>query len=126
MKNISIKGIVIAFVIAIILDFISGVIAIPIFAGALTEEALATIQYQTNFLIYALTVSALTSVLGGYISAQYGKLAPYKNSALFGFLGVATSALLASYDPLWFDIIGFITTVPAALFGGYISVKKNA
>jgi hypothetical protein len=126
MENISIKGIVIAMVVALLLDVIFGLAAIPIFAESMTEEALEALDSDARILFYAIIISAITSLIGGYISAQYGKLAPYKNSTIFGCLGVAISMALATYDPVWFDITGFITTIPAALLGGYISAKRNA
>lgn len=125
-KDISIKGIIIALIIALILDVISGVVAVFLFASDFTEEAILAIQNSSNLLIFALFASALSSIIGGYICAHYAKLAPYKNAAIFGGLGVAISSIFATFDPAWFDIAGFITTVPAALLGGYLHVKKNA
>ena len=126
MKNISIKGIIIAVLVAITLDIITGYLAVPIFTGSVSIEAFSALANETSVLIYALTTSLLSTILGGYICAQYGKLAPYRNSAIFGMVGVVISIFLATFEPIWFDTIGFITVIPAAMLGGYISVKRNA
>jgi hypothetical protein len=126
MENISIKGIVIAMVVASLLDVVGGVAAIPIFAESMSDVALLADVNDSQVFLYILVVSFITSIIGGHISAQYGKLAPYKNSAIFGSLGVALSIVLATYDPAWVDITGFITTIPAALIGGHISATRNA
>lgn len=125
MENVSIKGLVIAIVITLIFDMIIGVVGLTIFAGEMTEEAMLAIEKQTNFLLYALVAGILSTTLGGYVSARYGVLAPYKNSAVFGVIGVLFSLLLATFDPMWFDIFGFLTVIPAAMFGGYlVAIKK--
>jgi hypothetical protein len=126
MKNISIKGIVIAVIVALILDIIGGIAGIPLFAESMTEEAILAVEKQTNFLLYSLVIGSLTTVLGGYISAKYGKLAPYKNSVIFGLIGVIIGLMLATFDPLWFDIIGFISLIPASVLGAYFIASKSA
>jgi len=126
MENISIKGIVIAIIVTIVLDTIGGFAGIPLFAEAMTEDATLAIQKQSSFLIYALVIGLLTTVLGGYICARYGRQAPYKNAVIFGFIGVVVGLMLATFDPIWFDVVGFITVIPAAMLGGYFVASKNA
>lgn len=125
MENVSIKGLGIAIVITLVFDMIIGAIGFTIFAGEMTEEAMLAMAKQTSFLLYALFAGILSTILGGYISARYGVLAPYKNSAIFGVVGVLFSLLLATFDPIWFDVVGFLTVIPAAMFGGYLVAKKN-
>jgi uncharacterized protein YacL len=126
MENVSIKGLIIAIVVTLLLDTVGGIAGIPLFAEAMTEEAMLGIEKQTDFLIYALVVGLLTTFIGGYICAKYGKLAPYKNATIFGVIGVAFGLMLATFDPLWFDILGFITVIPAAMLGAHIVARKNA
>ena len=125
MEHISIKGIIIAIIITLILDTIGAFAGIALFAESLTEEAISDLEIQTNFLLYALVIGLLTTVIGGYVSAKYGKLAPYRNSAIFGFVGIVIGLMLATFDPMWFDIAGFVTVIPAAMLGGYFIARKN-
>jgi len=125
MENISFKGIIIAVVITAILDIIGGIAGVLLFAETLSEEAMLAVEKQTDFLVYALIVGLLTTVLGGYICAKFGKLAPYKNSAIFGALGVAISLILATFDTIWFDVAASIAVLPAALLGAYLVASKN-
>jgi len=106
MKNVSIKGLLIAIVVTLLLDTVGGVAGIPLFAKDMSDEAIMAIYKQTNFLIYALVAGLLTTFLGGYICGKYGKYAPYKNSIIFGVLGVVIGLVFVTFDPLWFDIIG--------------------
>ena len=126
MNKISVKGISIAIIVTLILDTVGGVVGVLLFSESMTEEAILAIEKQTSFLLYALVIGLLTTVLGGYICAKYGKAAPYKNSIIFGFFGVAIGLMLATFDPMWFDILGFVTVIPAAVLGGYIAITKNA
>ena len=122
MKNISIKGIFLALLAIVVLDVLAALVAIPLFSEESTNAL-----YQNNYpLLWSLVAGTLTTVLGGYIAASFGKLAPYKNSAIIALIGVVLGVLLAGEEPLWFDVIGFIIVIPAALLGGYIVARKNA
>lgn len=125
MENVSIKGLVIAIVITLILNIVIGVVGLTIFAEGMTEESMLAIEKQTNFLLYALVTGVLSTVLGGYISARYGVLAPYKNSAVFGIIGILFGLLLATFDPVWFDVVGLLSVIPAAMIGGYLVAMKQ-
>jgi hypothetical protein len=83
------------------------------------------IQNNSNLLVFALFASAVSSIIGGYICAHYAKSSPYKNAAIFGGLGTALSCVFATFDPMWFDVSAVITTIPAAVLGAYLHVKKN-
>lgn len=125
-ENISIKGIVIAIIVAAILDVISGIAGIIFFAESMSEEALLAVVKQTNFLLYFLVLGTFSTFFGGYICAKFGKLAPYKNAVIFGLIAVIIGLTLAEYDPLWFDIIGFISHILASLLGAYFVANKSA
>jgi uncharacterized membrane protein len=126
MENVSIKGIIIAVIVTLILDTSGGIAGIPLFAESMTEEAILAVEKQTSFLLYALVIGSLTTVLGSYISAKYGKSAPYKNAVIYGLIGVIIALMLATFDPLWFDIIGFISLIPASVLGAYFVASKSA
>ena len=125
MENVSIKGLGIAVIITLLLDTLGGIAGIQLFAEAMTEKAKLAIEKQTNFLLYALVVGSLTTLLGAFISAKYGKLAPYKNASIFGVIGVLMGLIFATFEPIWFDLVAFVTTIPLSIFGGYLVARKN-
>jgi hypothetical protein len=126
MGNISVKGLFIAFAIALAIDIAGGIIALPLFASEMTEEALEALFHQIDVIIYMLTVGTSSSFVGGYVCAKYAELAPYKNALIFSFVGIILSLVLAKFDPAWVDIVGCLLIVPAALLGAQLAAKKNA
>jgi hypothetical protein len=65
--------------------------------------------------------------LGGFVAAKIGKLAPYKNAVVIGILGIIIGILVRDAGPPdWFDMVGFVSVVPAALLGGYFAASKKA
>ncbi|MCG7497738.1 hypothetical protein MHO82_12780 [Vibrio sp. Of7-15] len=126
MKDINIKGIIIALVIGIVLSVIVGIGSIFFFAESMSPGAIDALWFQTDFLIFISVVSSFTCVLTGYISAKYGKEAPYKNALVLSLIGMAFSLMFPIYEPVWFDVIGLITLIPLTLFGSYVWVRHTA
>ncbi|BBL75399.1 hypothetical protein [Methylomagnum ishizawai] len=126
MKDISMKGIFIAVIVSLALDTLGGVVGVPLFAESITEEGLWAMDEQTDFLLYSLAIGLLTTVLGGHIVAKYGKSAPYKNAVIYGSIGAILGLMLAGNYPFWFNIIGFITIIPASVLGAYFAAMKRA
>ncbi|PID43050.1 MAG: hypothetical protein CSB48_07050 [Proteobacteria bacterium] len=122
---VSIRGLVIAIVVALILDVIGGIAAVPLFAEAMTGGVMLNAEKQTNFFLYGLVVSLFATFVGSYISARYGKLAPYKNSFIFGVISIAFSLIFAKPHPLWYVIPGYITVMLVAILGGHMVARKN-
>lgn len=125
MENISFKGIALGLLAIVIIDFIGGIAGIPLFSLDMSVESINAMSQDQGFLLWSLCVGTLSTILGGFIAAKKGKLAPYKNSGIIGGIGVGLGILLGGETPLWFDIIGVITVVPAALIGGFLVARKN-
>ncbi len=125
MNNLSIKGILLGLLVTIVIDIIGGIAAIPLFALSMSEEALKALNEDTGALIWSLLIGTVSTIIGGFIAARFGKLAPYKNSAVVGVIGLIAGVLLGGDAPLWFNIIGFASVIPAALLGGYLVARKN-
>ena len=123
MKDISFKGIIIAMVIAILLDIVSGIAGAFVFVDSFKNVSEGL---PTDFLIFSLIISCITTVIGGYISANIGKLAPYKNALIFAGIGIILNISTSTFDPVWFDIIGLIFLVPAVILGASLAVKKDS
>ena len=124
MENISIKGLVIALIVAVALDLVGGMLAIPLFATEFTEEGIDLLFQQNNVLLYALAVGTFSTFIGGLICAKFGDLAPVKNAMIFSAIGVVSSLAMATYDPAWLDIVGCLLIIPAAILGAKIGIKK--
>ncbi|MEH6451296.1 MAG: hypothetical protein V7765_21725 [Oleispira sp.] len=123
MKDISFKGIIIALVIAIVLDIVSGIAGAFVFMDSFKN---ANEGLPTDFLVFSLIISFITTVIGGYISANIGNLAPYKNALIFAGIGMVLSMATSTFDPIWFDTIGLISLIPAAILGASLAVKKDS
>lgn len=117
---------IIGIIVMSILDLIGGIAGFMLFAGSMSEDVIKALHSNTGFLLYALVLGFLTTSLGGYICAKFGKLAPYKNSAIFGAIGVIIGLFFATFDPVWFDIVSTVAVIPAAMLGGYFVAIKNA
>tara|TARA_R110001599_G_scaffold352201_1_gene586273 strand:+ start:160 stop:540 length:381 start_codon:yes stop_codon:yes gene_type:complete len=126
MSNISIKGIILGVIAILVIDIISGIAMIPIFASNMSEESIEKIFLETGPLIYSLILGTLSTVIGGFIAANIGRQAAYKNAAILGVIGLFFGVLMSEGLPLWFNIIGFVTVIPASLIGGYFAIRKNA
>lgn len=125
MKNISVKGIIIALITMFLLDIISGIVMIILFAKGYSPAEIEALQGETNTLIFSLVFGNISTVIAGYIAAKFGKLAPYKNSMVIGVVGVFIGIFFISTYPLWFSILGILTAIPAAMLGGYFIARKN-
>lgn len=120
----SIKGILLGILAIVVLDSIAGIAMIPLFAENMSSEAIEALSQEFAPLCYSVFFGTISTIAGGYIAAKYGGLAPYKNAAVIGVSGLVFGVLSMDSFPLWFNVIGFISVIPAALFGAYLMVKK--
>lgn len=123
MKDLSIKGIAIGIAVMLVLDIVSGIGMMVLFAENTSAEAMDALTQQTGPLIYSLFLGNISTAIAGYIAARFGNAAPYKNSGAIGVLGAIVGMLFINDYPLWFSAIGFITVIPFALFGGYLIAR---
>lgn len=114
MFGINIKGIVLGILAVIAIDILGGIIALPIF------------EKEFYFLVWGVFSGTIATIVGGYVAAKYSGASPYINSFIIGAIGVLIGIVIEGDYPLWFDLIGYTTVIPAALFGGYIFVRKIA
>jgi hypothetical protein len=131
MRTISIKGLVIAVLVTVLLDLVIvlGTILAARPSGNTPEEleaAILPIGNSTIFLVVNLVLGTLTTVVGGYIAARYGKESPIRNALAFGVIGVLVGWLLTDEGaPAWFNIPAFASILPASLLGGLIADRKS-
>lgn len=130
MQGISIKAVVLASLAVLGVDLMSSIVLTQMFGGpgfgsGLSEEQLraaAQVLYQdVRYLTLGLILGTMSTVLGGYLAARLARAVPYFNALAFGVLGLLISLIGSSELPLWFNIVGLLLTLPAALLGGHIA-----
>ena len=135
MNRVSPKALLISLGVMLALDTLGGMILTIFFAsqsidGNTTPEqtraAVEAMNQSSGFLLSALAYGTITTILGGYLAARLAKRLPYFNAGALGLAGIAIGLILAGSSPLWFDIVGFFVTLPAALFGGHLSKRDVA
>jgi hypothetical protein len=130
MHNISIRAVVLATLAVIGVDIVSNFLLIrlfdgPSFGSGLSDEQirreLEVLLQDARYLTFALILGTASTVLGGYLAARLARSVPYFNALAFGVLGLALGLLTSGDVPIWFKVIAFGFTLPAALLGGHIA-----
>ncbi len=136
MKRLSVKAIVLGALVMIALDLLTGVVSYIVFGGdalqpGATPEDIRTVaerlQQNDGYLLTALVFGTATTVLGGYVTARMARQLPLLNACALGIVGVAIGLVLSGPgdSPLWFDAIGYLVIVPAAIVGGYLGKRAR-
>jgi hypothetical protein len=134
MHNISLKGIILAIMLVVALDTISGIAIMPIFFGGdaldaeMTEQerndAITAVTLTTNFLLTSLIRGVLSIMVGGYVAVRIAKKEPYLNAGAFGAAGIILKVLFLKTLPLWFNVSSLLLVLPAALLGGQLAKSR--
>jgi len=133
MNRVSFKGIVLAALLVLVLDTIAGIGMMVFMGGSAlkggmteqqTNEAIAALTLSTNFLLGSVILGTLATIVGGYVAARIAKKEPYLNAGVIGVLGIVLGVLLAKNYPLWFNVLGFVLVLPAALLGGHLARSR--
>lgn len=134
MHHISIRAVVLATLAVIGVDIISHLILTRLFNGPpfgsdMSQEqlrqAFLVLFQDTRYMTLSLILSTASTVLGGYLAARLAGSVPYFNALAFGALGLTVNLLMSTDLPLWFMVIGFGLTLPAALLGGHIAKLRT-
>ena len=118
------------------IDILSGLAVFTYFAGdslasgATREEvsAVATAMEQSGeYLLVSLLLGTFSTVLGGYMAARIAKNLPLFNAFAVGVVGVAAAILLGgqSDSPAWFSAVGYLSTIPAGIIGGWLVRRES-
>jgi hypothetical protein len=130
MYNISIRAVILASLAVFGVDIVTNFVLISLFGGpsfgsGLSDEqmreALQVLFQDARYLTFALIFGTASTVLGGYLAARLAGAVPYFNALAFGVLGLTVSMLTSGELPLWFKVMAFGLTLPAALLGGHIA-----
>jgi hypothetical protein len=120
MNGINIKGTILAIVVMLIADTISGGVLLLFLRNG---ESVHDLVRTTPFLVGSVILGTLSTALGGYIAARFAKIRPYANAVVIGIVGIFIGIFTIERYPLWFNLVGFITVLPAALLGAHIAAS---
>ena len=126
------KAIIIAMLLSLALDVVGGVALVVSFGLQVTaqmtpEETQAAIEAVTRtdgFIFASLLWGTATTVFGGFVAARVARSHPYFNALAVGVLGLVLGLLMGGQAPFWFDALAFLVSVPAAVAGGHIALRR--
>lgn len=129
LRHVHYKSVAMAMAITLLLDSLTGIL-LTLFMGrkalppgasqADLQKAFEAVSQQPAYLGASLLLGSASTLLGGYLAARMAGRLPYLNSAAYGVLGLALVLWLGAPDtPLWFDLLGDLSTLPLALAGGH-------
>ena len=114
----------------LVLDTISGVALMGVmgshvFQEGLTDqqmnEEIAALTHNRDFLLWSLILGTLSTIVAGYVAARIAKKEPYLNAGVVGVLSIVMGLIFFGDHPLWFNVLGFLSIIPAALLGGHLA-----
>ena len=132
MKRVSIKALILGTLITVGIDTRAGMVMVATLGKSSLdptvpiEQSIAAFIHRTDMLIFSLIIGTLSTMLAGYAAARIAKQAIYLNSGLLGIIGVIIGLFSAGMYPAWFNVLGFLTVIPAALLGGHLAKNKVA
>ena len=121
MARVNVKAVLLGFGAVLLLDTLAGIVLFAVLgADGTAEQAVSEAISNPAFLLSGVVLGSLTTVAGGYLAARIAKSYPYFNALALGLLGAAYGLLFWSQYPLWFNILGLVLAVPAALLGAHL------
>lgn len=133
MHKLSFKGIIVAALLVLVLDTIAGIGMMAFMGGSAfkegmteqqTNDVIAALTLNTNLLLGSVILGTFATIVGGYVAARLAKKEPLLNAGVIGVLGIILGVLLAENYPLWFNVLGFVSVLPAALLGGHLARSR--
>ena len=143
-KKISIKAIVVGLITDIGGSLITGIIVGIIFGVIISASQvkqgvppaeLRNVDYEgilrANPVFYPLSVMVALgfTFLGGWVTGRIAKTKEILNATIMGLLSLVIGLLFLESmkaDPLWYKLVAYGLTVPAAMVGGYVAANIRA
>ena len=89
------------------------------------EQMLEGMSTSALILSLSLAIGLLGTALGGYVAGLVAKAHQLLNASCVGILGIVFSLFFTGY-PTWFNVAGYTLTIPAAMLGGKLSIRKES
>lgn len=134
MRHLNLKAVLAGTVLGLLIDVLTGLLLTTLLApaelrpGMPAEEmrrVVAEVTRGTPFLLAGLVLGTLSTVVAAYVSARMARRLPYMHAAAVGVLGLLLGLLLGDDTlPLWFDALGQLSILPAALVGGHLAKRR--
>ena len=127
LPRLNLRAIAVGPVTMLALDLVSGLAVLMLWPGASwTPAGAEAMAAEPAYLAVAFVLGTLTTVVGGAVCARLAPVLPYWNAAAFGALGIAVGLLLSdSAQPWGFTAMAILVTVPAALYGAQLGLKRS-
>lgn len=97
---------------------------------AFDEAAIDRWPGEPAFLISAFVIGTLTLVIAGFVTGKVAKRDHVRHAAWTGGIILVVYAVLTFIpmegpsEPLWYDALSLLSTVPAVMAGGYLSIPR--
>jgi hypothetical protein len=135
MQRLNIRAVVVGSLVMLSVDILTSIFLFTFFGadsltpGATQDEIAAVgkiIEQNDWYLLTGFLLGTFSTVLGGYVAARITKILPLFNACAVGFVGIAAAILLGSQgdSPWWFNALGYLSTIPAAIVGGYLARRE--
>jgi hypothetical protein len=127
LPRLSVRALAVGLVTMLALDLLSGVVVLILWPGGTRTSAdVAAIAAQPAYLVVAFVLGTLTTAVGGAVCARLAPTLPYWHAAAFGVLSVAVGMLLSDgSQPWWFTAMASLVTMPAAICGAQLGLKRS-
>lgn len=135
MNRINAPVVVLVFLAEIVADVILQSLLFVLYAGSAINDSMSNAEIKavtdviagtTGFLLISAVRGTATTIAGGFFVAKYARKFPYYNGLAIGILGFVLCVVLWGDGPLWFNLLGVLTTLPAALYGAHLAKKHAA
>ena len=127
LPRLSLRALAVGLVIMLALDLVSGFAVLVLWPGSpRTSADIAAVVAQPAYMVVAFVLGTMTTAVGGGVCARLAPVLPYWNAAAFGVMSVAVGLLLSDADqPWWFTAMGTLVTIPAAVYGARVGLKRG-
>jgi hypothetical protein len=94
------------------------------------QEAFQKMLSSPEALLTMFLIGLLGTVLGGYVAGRTAKTEETKHGALVGAVSLVVGLLHSgatgeSAVPYWYELLGYIVTIPAGALGGSLALSRN-
>lgn len=99
--------------------------------GDRSEETINKFLASPENLIILGIIGILCTILGGYVAGRLAEDIEVKHGTLVGLASLVLVTLQQSLFgestpfPQWYEVVGYLVTVPAAALGGYLAQRQR-